>query len=226
MNNKLTNLLLDCDGVIVNSEEVGQQAELGVLGSIGLKLTQQEYRELVLGYPEEEHLSRLDDRIKESGISISTDELQAKLKAARWSGYESRLRAIPGMEDIIKEHLLKLAVVSSSDFESVRKKLDLAGLTYVSDDKIFSIQGDHETKAATYLAAIRALGANPNSCIAIEDSKLGVAAAADAEVEVWGLVPSTEEDGFDLTKELSSAGASQVFSDISQLRSALNNRLF
>lgn len=213
-------LLLDCDGVIVNSEDLARRAELRVLRSIGLTITGKEYTEAVLGHSEGQYLRDIRRKLAASGISIELGSLQRQLRRARWTEYQQSLAVIPGMESILEENLSRLVVVSSSDFDSVRRKLQLVGLSQIPEHRIYGTQEYHETKAGTYRFAVKGLHTTSSDCLAIEDSSLGVAAAVDANVEVWGI--SRPESGARMRKdELLRAGAARVFETVSRLREAL-----
>ena len=213
-------LLLDCDGVIVNSEEIAQRAELRVLHSIGLPITGKEYIDTVLGHSEGQYLHDIRRKLAAAGIPVDLGSLQRQLHKARWTEYQQSLEIIPGMESILKENMSRLAVVSSSDIDSVQRKLQLVGLSQIPKHKIYATQKDHGTKADTYRYAVEDLHTTSSDCLAIEDSPLGVVAAVDAHVEVWGI--SRPESGVRMRKdELLRAGAARVFGTVSSLREAL-----
>lgn len=213
-------LLLDCDGVIVNSEDIAQRAELRVLHSIGLPITEKEYTETVLGHSEDQYLRDIRRKLATAGIPVDLGSLQGQLHKARWTEYQQSLEIIPGMESILIENLSRLAVVSSSDIDSVQRKLRLVGLSQIPRKKIYATQKDHRTKADTYRCAVEGLNTTSSDCLAIEDSPLGVVAAVDAQVEVWGI--SRSESAVQMRKdELLRAGATRVFGTVSSLREAL-----
>jgi beta-phosphoglucomutase-like phosphatase (HAD superfamily) len=217
-------LLLDCDGVIVNSEEIAQRAELRVLHSIGLPITEKEYSETVLGHSEGQYLRNIRRKLAAASISVDPGSLQGQLRKARWTEYQQSLEIIPGMESILTENLPRLAVVSSSDIDSVQRKLRLVGLNQISKQQIYATQKHHGTKADTYRHAVEGLNTTSSDCLAIEDSLLGVVAAVDAQVEVWGI--SRPESGVGIRKdELLRAGAARVFGTVSSLREALTAAL-
>jgi HAD superfamily hydrolase (TIGR01509 family) len=217
---RLHYLLLDCDGVIVNSEEIAQRAELRVLHGIGLPLTEKEYTETVLGHPEGEYLRNIRRKLAAAGIRMDPESLRGQLRKARWTEYEQSLAIIPGMERILTENLPRLAVVSSSDIDSVKEKLRLVGLNEISKKQIYARQKHHGTKADTYRHAVDGLNTTPTECLAVEDSRLGVVAAVDAHVEVWGI--SRPESGVGIREdELRGAGAARVFATVSSLHEAL-----
>src|ERR1700743_3030658 len=124
------------------------------------------------------------------------------------------------MERILTENLPRLAVVSSSDIDSVKEKLRLVGLNEISKKQIYARQKHHGTKADTYRHAVDGLNTTPTECLAVEDSRLGVVAAVDAHVEVWGI--SRPESGVGIREdELRGAGAARVFATVSSLHEAL-----
>jgi HAD superfamily hydrolase (TIGR01509 family) len=221
MSRQLKYILLDCDGVILNSELLSRDAELEVLADFGLTLSARQYDEITLGLSETWHLKLISKELDKIGVGISLDHLETKLRDARWSRYETGLRIVPGMDTVIDQYKCRLAVVSSSDRRSVRRKLKLAGASGVPPERIFTGDQTTNSKTETYELALTKLEASSNECLAIEDSRPGVLAARSANIEVWGFT-GTSTQAAALEGELFASGASKAFNSVAALHRAVD----
>jgi HAD superfamily hydrolase (TIGR01509 family) len=106
----------------------------------------------------------------------------------------------PGAVSLLKyleKRPLKKAVATSSRRENAFKKLSNARILHFFD---FILGGDQITRGKPdpemYLTACRELGAEPQRCLALEDSENGVRSALSAGlmvIQVPDLIPPTEE---------------------------------
>jgi len=101
--------------------------------------------------------------------------------------------AMPGAKELVaalRERGVPVGLASNSPRAFVDLALEAAGMQDAFD---VTVAGDevsrHKPAPDGYLAAARALGADPAHCIALEDSNTGVAAAKAAGMFVIG-VPS------------------------------------
>jgi HAD superfamily hydrolase (TIGR01509 family) len=101
---------------------------------------------------------------------------------------------LPGVTALLEEILeagVPVALASSSDRADIDHCLHAAGL-----DRYFSIRASGDEVAAgkpapdLYLLACRRLGIGPTRCLAIEDSRHGVAAALAAGLAVAQVLPN------------------------------------
>jgi HAD superfamily hydrolase (TIGR01509 family) len=224
MKRPLKYLLFDCDGVLINSEVIARNAELTALEGMGLKLSDDQYRKVTVGLSETEHLDLIEKELRQAGSFIAGRDLKDALRKARWSQYESDLRAVPGIRTIVEKYRQKIAVVSSSDRSSVIRKLQLAQLTsllsvdmFTSDQVAFG-----KPSPELYELAVATLGVSSCECLAIEDSSPGVISAVSARVETWGFTGADLPDQSPLEGELLAAGAKRVFRDVASLEAAID----
>ncbi len=215
-------LLLDCDGVLVNSETLAEQAELAVLSTLGVVLPPADYREITLGLSEGRHLALLEERLDREKVAIPSADLKARLHSARWDRYETDLSLIEGIAELLEQYRHNVAIVSSSDQESVARKLDLVGASdVVPANRIFGTEVGAPIKTTTYAVALSRLGVSSVDCLAVEDSAEGVRAAREVGVPVWGFTGGAPVDE-SRAKALAGAGASEVFASVDALRTAID----
>jgi beta-phosphoglucomutase-like phosphatase (HAD superfamily) len=122
-----TAVIFDCDGVLVNSEEILQEVELAVLAEAGLTYDRQEYMDRFMGTSEAAWWEGLElDAVARLGRSI-VNEVRGPLAERMRAELRTRLAEIPGASAAISEVRQPKAVASSSGNESLHLKLTTVG---------------------------------------------------------------------------------------------------
>jgi HAD superfamily hydrolase (TIGR01509 family) len=217
-------IIFDCDGVLVNTEELGLVIELEALRRIGLDYSRDEYitRFMGLGDAElratyaEEHIRRLGRALPVSFVS--------DMKAEKRRAFDEKIRTIPGVSDFLQRLNVPIAVASSSSIEQLSHKMERVGLHARFRPHIYSSQLVARPKPAPdiYLYAARKLQSKPEQCLVIEDSPNGIRAAAAAGMTVWGFLGgghlgTAHED------LLLNAGAHKLFASYEDIQSEFVN---
>jgi HAD superfamily hydrolase (TIGR01509 family) len=117
---------------------------------------------------------------------------------------------------------LPRCVASNGHLDRVRERLVLTGLLRFFDPHVFSAIQVATGKPAPdlFLFAARRLGTLPESCIVVEDSAAGVAAAIAAQMPVVGFCGGSHCPQ-DHAERLSAAGCSRVFARMMDLAAFL-----
>ncbi len=131
---------------------------------------------------------------------------------------------MPGVEALLNALPTARCVASNGHLDRVRDRLALTGLLRFFDPHVFSATQVASGKPAPDLfrLAARRLGAHPASCIVVEDSVIGVAAAVAAGMPVLGFCGGSHcSDGH--ADQLVAAGCSQVFAEMADLADYLDD---
>jgi HAD superfamily hydrolase (TIGR01509 family) len=202
----VTFVFFDNDGILVDTEHLYMEASRTVLADRGIELPEADYIELfmrqnrgLLHYAEARGWSR-DDLL---AMRLRRNALYAAMLAREplvLDGVEETLQALHGR--------VRMAIVTSSrrdHFDIIHGRTGL--LRYF--DFVLA-EGDYAVSkpdAAPYLAAVARAGVEPSSCLVVEDSERGLAAAVAAGLRCV-VVPSR------LTRGSRFDGALHVLDDV------------
>ncbi len=175
-------IVFDFDGVLVDSEPIRFEAGAQALAEVGVTLTWERFTRFWLGRTDEAGLrDLLGDRFESDGKRVAT---------RRNALYEERLDDVPAFADslVLLRRVpegIRLAVATGSRRTEVARILGRLGLLQ-SFHSIVTAEDYAAAKPAPdpFLAAARRLELPPPSCLVIEDTAAGVAAARAAGMPV------------------------------------------
>jgi len=184
-------IILDCDGVLVDSEVLASRVEAELTRELGLHLTVDEAHDLFLG----KTIAGVLDAIAQRSGSTPSSGFTYNWAFATAHAFLRELRPIPFVLAAVEELQRRghrMAVASQSPLARVRFSLDVAGLAAFFGDRIFVTSMVARPKPApdVYLLAAERLGAAPRDCVVIEDSPAGAVAAAGAGMHSILYVPA------------------------------------
>jgi HAD superfamily hydrolase (TIGR01509 family) len=175
-------LILDFDGVIVDSEGMQLEAVNLVLAGYGIRLQDEDWITFCVGHKTRDILERL------LGDSVDSGEFD-RLVAAKSAAYRSLVQAgqpvaRPGIRELIQQAQAagyRCGIASATpeaDIRDVVSRLDLASYF----DAIVSADAVPRPKPApdVYLRAAALLGVEPSRCVIVEDTPTGLAAGRAA----------------------------------------------
>lgn len=196
-------VILDCDGVLVDSEPLSNQALAETLTELGVPYTREECVRDFMG----RSWRHVEERV---GV---VDGLRDRYRARMLAAFERELRVVPGVEAALDAIALPMCVASSGEPEKMRWTLGHTGLLERFDGRLFSAEAVEHGKPAPdlFLHAARTLGWARERCAVVEDSPAGVEAGRAAGMHVLGFARMSDPD------ELRARGAGVVFSDMAEL---------
>ncbi|MFZ5737471.1 MAG: HAD family hydrolase [Pseudomonadota bacterium] len=173
-------VLLDMDGTLVDTERVYLESLTEVLNGFGLPDATKTC-ESMIGLPGPECQALLVARYGEALPLSAINRAFAQKRDARFA---QGLPVKPGtceLLDALDEARCPVAVVTSSSRKTADLHLTLAGIRGRFDTILTRDDVVHGKPAPDlYLLAAGRLGATPANCVAVEDSSVGVTAAAAA----------------------------------------------
>lgn len=213
-------LIFDCDGVLVDSEVIAIASEREILASWGLQYDFQTFVSRFVGLHNRDFHAGVAADAVAAGLWLPED-FSEQMQAKNWKRYETELRPIEGVPDLVAAFSGLQAVASSSEARKLVCKLQMTGLHDTFAPHIYSADLVSRGKPAPdlFLHAADKIGARPGNCVVIEDSVNGVKAARAAGMTAWGFTGGGHADP-GLAERLARSGADMVFSshkDIARL---------
>jgi HAD superfamily hydrolase (TIGR01509 family) len=179
-------VIFDLDGVLLDSEQVWNQAKEQLVRERGGRWRDQAPRDM-MGMSSPEWAAYLRDEL---GVDLEPEVISDDVVARVERIYRDELPALDGAVEAV-ERLAghwPLGLASSSNREIIDLFLELSGLTPKFAVTISSEEVERGKPAPdVYLEAARRLEAEPSRCVAIEDSENGIRAARAAGMRVLAL---------------------------------------
>ena len=192
-------ILFDCDGTLVDSENITNRVVANMAGELGISMTLREAQIKFGG----KTLDAVIYGMKEmSGKDIPADWLPRLVKEVS-KAYETDLQPMEGIKKLLDSIDIPICVASNGEPRHVKGSLMLTGLNGYFNENVFTASEVNRPKPAPdlFLHAAQKMGFKPKDCVVIEDSIPGVTAAVNANIKVYGLVKLCSAE------ELESAGA-------------------
>lgn len=171
-------VIFDCDGVLVDSERLTAEISAEVLTSLGWPLTADEVLRRFVGCTDEYWRTEVE---RWTGRAVG-DAWEAEHGPLYERAFDDRLRAVPGIADVIAGLAIPFCVASNGSRAKVRTNLTRVGLLEPFEGAVFSAHDVGAGKPAPdlFLYAAARMGVRPHECVVVEDSVPGVTAARAA----------------------------------------------
>lgn len=171
-------VILDCDGVLVDTEPLSIAVDVAVLADLGVPMTAQEVTDVFVGRTHDYWVSVVEGRLGAALPEGWEDDYQHLYEAS----YREHLRAVDGIVQALDDITLPTCVASSGGHDKIAFTLGLTGLWARFEGRVFSASEVAHGKPAPdlFLHAARSLGHKPARCVVVEDSVFGVQAALRA----------------------------------------------
>ena len=185
---RLKAVILDMDGVIVDSEHQWMLAEAPFLKNLVGRWGPEDHRQMV-GVSVVNVYHRLT---RHYGLKMGKQIFLARCEDLARHIYGHRVSLAPGLRSFLvkmRRRGLKLGLASSSPRSWVEMTLSRFGLDRSFGAVVTGDDAPGRTKPAPdiYLLAARRLHVQPKDCVAVEDSAVGVRAARAAGIFCVGL---------------------------------------
>lgn len=206
----ITAILLDMDGIVIDSEPIHEEAQRIVFRKHALPVPESEFASFK-GMTERKVFERIMEKY---GTDVHDIEVLIDAKETTFRSLLTDLQPIPGALDFIRRasKTYRLALTTSSariNQEIAFRKFDLAPFF----DAVVTAEDIVHPKPhpQPYVTTAERLGLDPRHCLVVEDSVHGVRSAQRAGCRVAGMTTSF---GSDLLLE---AGADFVIDTYSEL---------
>ena len=179
-------VILDCDGVLIDSEVISAQMLIQELACLGVQIDMPFVARNFLGrsYPTVMQTIRDD-----FGLDLSPD-FETQYRDRLLQAFEDRLTIMPGVTDFLDRLSLPVAVATSSSPRRVEMSLRRVGLWDRLGPVTFTASLVARGKPAPdlFLHVAEAMQTAAKDCIVVEDSLPGLRAGLAAGMQVWHFV--------------------------------------
>ena len=205
-------VILDCDGVLVDSEPISMRVDTEVLAELGWRLTDEEVVERFMGRTHAFMVAEIEAYLGRPLEADWEDGFQQRYREA----FALHLKPVDGVLealDSLEASDTLTCVASSGGHEKMRFTLGLTGLWDRFEGRIFSATEVAHGKPAPdlFLHAASSMGVDPAACAVVEDSRYGVEAARAAGMRAFAY-----GGGLTAPERLAGPGT-MVFDDMRQL---------
>ncbi len=204
-------VILDCDGVLVDTERLANQVFAELVTTAGLPTTYDESIERYMGRSMTTALALVEAALG-SPIPRGFVEAYDERIYRAFDASGSPVDGVVGALDMIDALGMATCVASSGSHEKMGRTLGRTGLLARFEGRIFSATEVSRGKPFPdlFLYAAERMGFIPDECVVVEDSPAGVEAAVAAGMQALGYAGMIEAG------RLSAAGAT-TFTAMAQL---------
>ena len=201
-------VIFDCDGVLVDSEPIGNQILVDMANHLGADID----LEFAMNHFKGSHFKECVAIISKLVTQPITETFEAEYRRRSLEAFEKHLKPIEGVTQVIEQLLLPFCVASSGMESKMKFNLNLVGLLPYFENKLFSCYTIQKFKPEpdVFLWAAKTMGFQPHECVVIEDSVLGVQGALKGGFDVFGFT------AHDTNNELGGL-CTTTFDDMNQL---------
>jgi HAD superfamily hydrolase (TIGR01509 family) len=181
-------VIFDLDGTLVDSEVLCNQAFLDLLPQLN-----ETVGDLVLRYRGKKLTPILADIENRLGWNLpETFEQHYRQRVSEL--FCSELKPMPGVIEMLEDLRLPKCIASSGPMSKIRQSLEVSGLASYFGDNLFSSYdvGSWKPDPGLFQYAAKAMGFAPDQCVVVEDSDVGIEAAAAASMRAFRYVLNGE----------------------------------
>lgn len=213
-------ICFDCDGVLVDSEELSIRVTMDILRENGITLSFQEINTLLTGKSRRASYDAIEHRYGTEVADAYDQEHDRRL----FQRIPAELQAIHGVARLLEQLITPVCVTSNSSQERIRFSLSNTRLDHFFGDNILGMEDVAQGKPAPdiFFLAARKFMVSCENCLVIDDSPTGMIAAKAAGAKAAGFCGGGHT-GEDHDRKLLAAGADMVFQDMKSLADAITN---
>lgn len=177
-------VIFDCDGVLVDSETLGNRVLADMITEIGFPLSPEQAVQQFKGGKLADCLAVVEDQM---GQKLPAD-FATQVRAQMAQVFQTELQAIEGVREALEAIPVTKCVASNGPEEKMALTLKITDLLHFFEGRVYSAYtlGVWKPEPDLYLYAASQMGVHPEECVVIEDSHLGVQAAVAAGIPVLG----------------------------------------
>ena len=201
-------IIFDCDGILVDSEEISNSILIQMANEIGVEIKMEYALENFAGKSLKSCFEHIEKLIKKS----LPNTFEKEYRNRTFSAFKTDLKPIKGIHKLLDQIKIPFCVASSGPTEKIRLNLTTTNLIEKFENRIFSSYeiGSWKPNPEIFEYAAKKMGFEPNECVVIEDSLAGIKAGRKGGFDVYGFCNEKNNRLFE------NEGA-KVFSEMNEL---------
>lgn len=194
-------VIFDCDGVLVDSETLGNRVLAEMITEAGFPISPEQALRKFKGGKLADCIAGVEDQLGKKLPEDFPRQVRAKMAEV----FQSELQAIQGVREALESIPVSKCVASNGPEEKMALTLKITDLLHFFEGRFYSAYtlGVWKPEPDLYLYAASQLGVHPEECVVVEDSHLGVQAAIAAGMPVLGFADPSHSS----PEELEAVGA-------------------
>ncbi|MCA0133578.1 HAD family hydrolase [Winogradskyella alexanderae] len=182
--NKYKCIIFDCDGVLVDSEPIGNQVLVDLANELGANINLEYAFENFKGNSFRNCVNHIAKLI---GKDVPND-FETIYRQRSYTKFKEEIQPISGVKEVLEVLRIPFCVASSGPETKIKLNLEATGLIKYFTDNIFSCYkiGKWKPDPSVFIWAANTMGFEPKECLVIEDSIIGVEAAIRGGFDVFG----------------------------------------
>jgi HAD superfamily hydrolase (TIGR01509 family) len=175
-------IIFDCDGVLVDTEEVSSRAMAQAIAPLGWTPSWQEVHRRFTGMMVADIVAAIENEIGRP----APPDWPARFRRIASEAFADGVAPVAGVAEILPDLRIPFCVASNGPREKMAITLGGSGLLAHFEQRMFSAYDVGRGKPAPdlFLHAAAIMGARPSRCLVIEDSLAGLQAAHTAGMQV------------------------------------------
>jgi len=168
-------IIFDCDGVLVDSEPIGNQVLADLANKYGADIDVSYALKYFKGKAFNTSKTEIETLI---GKALPPD-FEKQYRELSYAAFKRHIKPIPYVKSVLSSLEIPFCVASSGPEEKIKLNLKHTGLLPFFNSRIYSCYTINKWKPdpAVFLWAAKSMGFKPKDCVVIEDSETGIAAA-------------------------------------------------
>jgi len=181
--NSIDLVIFDCDGVLIDSEVISARVIVDMLALEGVLIDVAYVYQHFLG----QQFSCVGQTVLRNFSVRLPDYFESHYREQLLLAFETELRTTSGVKDVLSSLGARSCVATSSSRLRTQRALELVGLTDYFDEHVFTASEVEHGKPAPdlFLLASEKMEVEPERCLVIEDSLMGLSAGMAAGMKVW-----------------------------------------
>lgn len=185
-------VIFDCDGVLVDSEPIGNKVMVEMANGLGADIDL-DYAYL---HFKGNSLYKCMQHIRDLVEKELPANFESEYRRISFQRFKKEIQPVEGVLDLVRSLDVPFCVASSGPENKIRLNLELTGLLPYFENKIFSCYAIEKWKPdpEIFIWASKTMGFHSSECVVIEDSIHGVEAAISGGFDVFAFTANDLND--------------------------------